>query len=97
MKNYKFMIICAMLFNIADAFFTYYFIKNDLAVELNPIMNVLIGFSCELFVFVKILISCLFVILWIGINKKMARIGVVVIFLTYLLIIINHLRYFIIN
>lgn len=96
LNKYRVMIVCSVLFNIVDALFTYYFIKNNLAVELNPIMNAMIGISCEFFVFVKVLISGLFVILWMEINSRVAKIGATLIFITYTFIIINHLRYFLI-
>ena len=94
MMKYKLMIICSVIFNIFDGRMTYYFVKNGLAVETNPIMNVVIQYNMELFLLLKFSLSFLFIFVWIAREKLVAKIGIVLIFVVYLFVVFQHLRYF---
>lgn len=89
------LILAIILLGIADAFYTLYHVHVNYAIEINPIMNFLLGKSSNIFFHVKYLLTALcLIVLCLHKNIPIVRLLLIVIFFIYLAIIFNHIYLF---
>ena len=82
----------AGILNLTDCMFTLYVLKMGLAVELNPLMAMVLKFGPLTFLIVKFLISLM--VLWLStINNKIADVGIWIIGILYLAINIYEISF----
>jgi hypothetical protein len=86
-------IILLAILNIIDAFSTLYFVSHGYAIELNPLMDILIQKGWELFIFIKLFISLMVCyIFWILRNRKLLQFLLIPVTLLYIYIFIKHCK-----
>lgn len=86
------LLIAFLLLNIADSFCTVIAVTSEVARELNPLMDWLIGSSVTAFVVFKMVLGPAAVIpLWILRKRKLAAYGTLVVVTLYFLICVIHL------
>ena len=83
-RIYKIFLILFFVFNLIDAFVTFYFVTEKSVQELNPLMDWLIKINPWLFIFVKMVIGTVGVsLLWNHVREKWTRISIATIFGVY--------------
>ena len=93
-----FVLLMAILgLGVADAFLTLYHVHVNNAEELNPIMNFFLGMSPQLFFNVKYVLTALcLTVLCLHKNLPIVRYLLGVVFLIYLVIVLNHIYLFVV-
>lgn len=89
------LLMAILLLGLADAFLTLHHVNVNNAEELNPIMNFFLGMSPKIFFNVKYILTglCL-IVLCLHKNLPIVKYLLGVVFLIYLVIVLNHLYLF---
>jgi len=88
----KGLVAAVVVFNMLDGILTIGWIQSGRAVELNPLMDYLLGTDPVLFIFTKMLLVCLGVLLlWRYRSKTSAVFSIYVCFAVYSSILLYHL------
>ena len=83
-----------IILNLLDALFTLFWVKSGIVKEKNILLSDLITNHPMIFIAVKItLVSCGSILLWSFRKRILAVIGIFVVFVTYYLILLYHLKY----
>jgi Domain of unknown function (DUF5658) len=91
------LLMAILVLGVADAFLTLYHVNVNNAEELNPIMNFFLGMSPRLFFNVKYVLTALcLTVLCLHKNLPLVRYLLCVVFLIYLVIVLNHLYLFLV-
>ena len=88
----KSLVAAVVVLNMLDGIFTIGWIEFDRAVELNPLMDYLLGTHPVLFIFTKMLLVCLGVLLlWRFRAKTSAVLSIYLCFAVYTCLLLYHL------
>jgi hypothetical protein len=89
------LLMAILVLGVADALLTLYHVKVHQAQELNPIMNFFLGISPKVFFHVKYILTALCLgILCLHKNLPIVKYLLAVVFLIYVVIVINHIYLF---
>lgn len=91
MKFWFFLSVVGAGLNISDAILTTYAIDARLATESNPLMALLLSVSVPMFWAAKVFVAALFIIVGLNCHRPIARVGLGLSLLAYLLIVFQHL------
>lgn len=91
------LLLAILLLGLADAFLTLHHVHVNNAEELNPIMNFFLGVSPKVFFNVKYILTALcLIVLCLHKNLPIVKYLLGVVFLIYLVIVLNHLYLFLV-
>jgi len=84
----KFALFLVLILNIFDAVLTSFVVSNALAIEMNPLMGAVLELGIAPFIFVKIGIIILsLIVLWKYRHIRLAKIGTSVCLFVYILLV----------
>jgi hypothetical protein len=91
-KTYNRLLIFLLFLTVVDGFSTLYFVTNQYAIELNPIMAALLELGGLVFLFVKLATSFLGVfVLWLARDVYISHVFSIILAAFYTVILVFHI------